>query len=131
MATYTIKAIDLQVGQYLVAIPASTDNSAVSYSAPYPEVTAISYGNFADGQLGVNYAINGGVINYNMLNSDVITVSTSSIDDGKNLVSSPSERLRIGDGIGTSTVSSLNIVANMADSTTHTYSLDDIVQVTR
>lgn len=131
MATFTKKALDLVVGDYLVSVPASVDNSAVSYTAPYPQVTNISYGNFSDGQLGINYALNGGGINANMLYSDIITVANTSSNDGKTLATVPADRLLVGDNIGGVSVTDVKIVATTSDSVQHNYSFTDVVSVAR
>lgn len=131
MATYTKKASDLVIGDYLVHVSATVDNSEVTYSEPYPQVTGINWGTFADQQGGVNYGLNGGSINSNMLHSAVITVSTGSANDGKTLVGIPADRLLIGDNIGGVTVTDVKIVATTSDSVQHNYSFTDVVSVAR
>jgi len=129
MATYTKKAIDLAIGDYLVHIPASVDNSEVTKVAPYPQVTGISYGGFSDGQLGVNYGLDGGHIDFNMLASITITVSNMASDDGKTIVTLPADRLVAGNQINGVAITDVKIVATTSDSVQHQYALTDVVQV--
>lgn len=131
MATYTKKATDLAIGDYLVHIPASVDNSEVTYSEPYPQVTGISWGGFADGQLGINYGLNGGHIDYNMLYTDIITVSTGPSNDGKTVITIPADRLLVGDSLNGVAITDVKIVATTSDSVQHNYIFTDVVSVAR
>jgi len=131
MATYTKKASDLAIGDYLVHVSATVDNSEVTYSEPYPQVTGISWGTFIDQQGGVNYGLNGGSINYNMLHSAVITVSTGSSNDGKTIAAIPADRLLVGDSLNGVAITDVKIVATTSDSVQHNYLFTDVVSVAR
>lgn len=131
MATGTIKAQDLAVGDYLVSTPGDNEPTAPrSFTEPYPQVTLVQYGGFPDGRSAISYKLDIGGIEQNMLGSDEITISTTVMDDGKILKTVPAVRLQLSDSINGVSITDLKIVATTSDSVQHQYTLTDVVLVT-
>lgn len=132
MATGIIKASDLVVGMYLVSTPGDNAPTAPrSFTAPYPQVTKIDYSQYSDGRFAISYKLDISTFEDNMLGSDLITISTTSTDDGKTLETIPALRLSIGDLLAGNVVTDLKLVATTSDSTQHNFSLDDTVTIAR
>lgn len=132
MALRTVKAVDLQNGDYLVSVPsASPYNSASSFSSPYPQVSDVGYGTYSgiDGSPAVTYKLNGGPA-VNMLAKLDITVSESESDDGKRVKNLPVVFLAAGDLVGSKTISSVQVQVTYSDTSTSLHQVADVVKAT-